>query len=176
MNEEFYIGQIFDGVYPPEAAIWCNANKAFIIETGSVMLFVPEEYEETLQTPIKYSAMTHIEIDEDGNEHEIIDQPEHEEIVEEIVVKTREVEKEVRQYQIVAIPEPTLEELQARIRTIRNQLLIDTDKYVSIPDFPISKEIYNQYIMYREYLRDYTLVEEWWLYTPMIFEEWVKSF
>lgn len=87
-----------------------------------------------------------------------------------------EPEGNTRRYQIVAIPEPTLEELQARVRTIRNQLLIDTDKYVSIPDFPISKEIYNQYIMYREYLRDYTLVEEWWLYTPMVFEEWVKSF
>ena len=30
MNEEFYIGQIFDGKYPPMAAVWCNANNAFI--------------------------------------------------------------------------------------------------------------------------------------------------
>lgn len=27
---EFYIGQIFEQAYPPEAAIWCNANNAFI--------------------------------------------------------------------------------------------------------------------------------------------------
>ncbi len=27
---EFYIGQIFEGVYPPEAAVWCNANGAYI--------------------------------------------------------------------------------------------------------------------------------------------------
>lgn len=34
MNEEFYIGQIFEGVYPPEAAIWCNANNAYIDVVG----------------------------------------------------------------------------------------------------------------------------------------------
>lgn len=27
---EYYIGQIFDGIYPPEAAIWCNKNNAYI--------------------------------------------------------------------------------------------------------------------------------------------------
>lgn len=25
-NNEFYIGQIFNGMYPPEAAVWCNAR------------------------------------------------------------------------------------------------------------------------------------------------------
>ena len=34
MNEEFYIGQIFDGVYPPAAAIWCNKNNAYIDVIG----------------------------------------------------------------------------------------------------------------------------------------------
>lgn len=29
----FEIGQKFNGVYPPEAAVWCNANNAHIIET-----------------------------------------------------------------------------------------------------------------------------------------------
>lgn len=27
---EFYIGQIFTGTYPPEAAAWCNRNNAYI--------------------------------------------------------------------------------------------------------------------------------------------------
>lgn len=131
MNEDFYIGQIFDGIYPPEAAIWCNANDAFIIETEPVMRVVSEEYEEVIQTPIIYSAVTHIEIDEDGNEHEIIDQPEHEEIIEEVVVKTREVEKEVRQYQIVEIPQPTeYEKAQARIAELK-QMLADADYWTS---------------------------------------------
>ena len=33
---EFYIGQIFEGIYPPEAAAWCNANNAFIKELDPV--------------------------------------------------------------------------------------------------------------------------------------------
>jgi len=28
--EEYYIGQIFKGEYPPEAAIWCNKNDAYL--------------------------------------------------------------------------------------------------------------------------------------------------
>lgn len=31
---DFYIGQIFEGIYPPEAAIWCNQNNAYIEEIG----------------------------------------------------------------------------------------------------------------------------------------------
>lgn len=31
---EYYIGQIFEGIYPPEASIWCNQNNAYIEEIG----------------------------------------------------------------------------------------------------------------------------------------------
>lgn len=34
MNQDFYIGQVFDGIYPPEAASWCNGNNAYIDEIG----------------------------------------------------------------------------------------------------------------------------------------------
>lgn len=34
MKEEFYIGQIFEGIYPPEAAIWCNQNNVYIDVIG----------------------------------------------------------------------------------------------------------------------------------------------
>ena len=34
MNQEFYIGQIFNGIYPPEAATWCANNNATIEEIG----------------------------------------------------------------------------------------------------------------------------------------------
>lgn len=34
MNE-YIIGQIFSDTYPPEAAVWCNANRAFITEIES---------------------------------------------------------------------------------------------------------------------------------------------
>lgn len=33
MNE-YYIGQTFDGVYPPAAAVWCNLNNAHIELVG----------------------------------------------------------------------------------------------------------------------------------------------
>lgn len=56
----FEIGQIFEGEYSPECAVWCNENNAYIEEIEAV----------------------------DG----------------------------VRQFKIVAIPEPTIEELQAEIQ------------------------------------------------------------
>ena len=34
MTEEFYIGQIFEGSYPPAAAVWCNQNHAYIDAIG----------------------------------------------------------------------------------------------------------------------------------------------
>jgi hypothetical protein len=34
MNQEYYIGQIFEGKYPPMAAVWCNQNNAFIEKIG----------------------------------------------------------------------------------------------------------------------------------------------
>lgn len=34
MNEEFYIGQVFEGTYPPAAACWANANNAYIDVIG----------------------------------------------------------------------------------------------------------------------------------------------
>jgi len=33
-EQNFYIGQVFDDIYPPEAAVWCNANNAFIDVIG----------------------------------------------------------------------------------------------------------------------------------------------
>lgn len=56
----FEIGQIFEGEYPPECAIWCGENNAYIEETEAI----------------------------DG----------------------------VRQFKIVAVPEPTIEEQQAFIQ------------------------------------------------------------
>ena len=31
---QYYIGQTFDGVYPPAAAVWCNINNAHIELVG----------------------------------------------------------------------------------------------------------------------------------------------
>ena len=47
----FYIGQVFEGRYPPEAACWCNSNRAFIEKQGNayVIVGVPEPTQEELE-------------------------------------------------------------------------------------------------------------------------------
>ena len=41
---EFYIGQTFTGTYPPESAVWCNENNAYIKADGSsyTIVAIPE--------------------------------------------------------------------------------------------------------------------------------------
>ena len=119
---DFYIGQIFEDIYPPEAAEWCNNNNAMIVEIDPVVRTVTEEYETVEEETKVVPAVTHIETDEEGNEHEVIDEPEHEEIVYNPVTKTREVEKELRCFRIDAIPEPTVEEKNEAIKQTRASL------------------------------------------------------
>jgi hypothetical protein len=119
---EFYIGQIFEDIYPSEAADWCNANNAMIVEIDPVVRTVTEEYETVEEETKIIPAVTHIETDEDGNEHEVIDMPELGEIVYNPVTKTREVEKELRRFRIDAIPEPTVEEKNEAIKQTRANL------------------------------------------------------
>ena len=33
-DQEFYIGEVFEGRYPPEAAYWCNSHHAYIEVIG----------------------------------------------------------------------------------------------------------------------------------------------
>lgn len=42
MEQEFYIGQVFEGSYPPAAAVWCNANNAYIEVTGDHVYEIKE--------------------------------------------------------------------------------------------------------------------------------------
>lgn len=63
-KQEFYIGQIFEGRYPPEAAIWCNMNNAFIdiIEEGKyeikeVKPYVPTKEEQEEARASAYTAL-----------------------------------------------------------------------------------------------------------------------
>lgn len=122
---EFYIGQIFEDIYPPETAEWCNENNARMIDIEPVIRLVVEEYETTEIQDVIIPAITHIETDENGVEYEIIDEPERTEQMEVPVVKTREVEKEIRRFEIVAIPEPTVEEKNEAIKQTRAYLYSD---------------------------------------------------
>lgn len=91
------IGQIFEGEYPSEAAVWCNENNAFI-----------EEIEQF-----------------DG----------------------------VRRFQVVRVPEPTDEEIAARVRAERDVKIAETD-YLAMPDYPLSEEDRAVVMTYRQALRD----------------------
>lgn len=70
--------------------------------------------------------------------------------------------------------EEKLEQRKQQVRTVRNQYLEQTDKYMLV-DFPITEEEKNQYKEYRQYLRNYTEQEEWWTSNPKTFQEWVLS-
>ena len=70
-------------------------------------------------------------------------------------------------------PEKPVEEKEAEVRSVRNQYLEQTDKYM-IVDYPITDDERELYKQYRTYLRDYTLSENWWESNPLKFEEWNK--
>lgn len=97
----YQIGQIFEGEYPPEAAVFCNASgKAYIKEI--------------------------------------------------------EPAEGVRRFQIVAVPEPTDEEVAEQVRAERNRRIAETDWYM-MPDYPADPETLEVVKNYRKALRDITL-------------------
>ena len=72
---------------------------------------------------------------------------------------------------VLTSSDEAVEQKKADVRAIRNQYLEQTDKYM-ITDYPITDDERELYKQYREYLRDYTLSENWWEHSPMTFEEW----
>lgn len=94
----FEIGQIFEGEYPPEAAVFCNSRGDCYIE-------------------------------------EI------------------EPQNGVRRFQIVAVPEPTLDELASQVRAERDMKIAETDYYM-MPDYPSDPNNIEEMKAYRQALRD----------------------
>ena len=48
----YFIGQVFNGSYPPDAAVWCNKNNAHIEKIGDKLYeikAVPERTEEEIK-------------------------------------------------------------------------------------------------------------------------------
>lgn len=64
--------------------------------------------------------------------------------------------------------EKVIELQKAQIRSKRDSLLQKTDKFM-ISDYPISEDERQKIKLYREYLRDYTLTENWWQQEPKEF-------
>lgn len=81
------------------------------------------------------------------------------------------------EYVIVATPEPTVEELQAEVRAVRNSYLekyVDPKQLVMVWD-SLSADDKKLYADYRQYLLDYTEQEDWYLQNPMTLDEWKQS-
>ena len=64
-----------------------------------------------------------------------------------------------------------VEKQKQQFRNIRNAYLSATDLYM-ITDYPITDEEREAYKAYRQYLRDYTLGEDWWESLPQTYDEW----
>ena len=75
------------------------------------------------------------------------------------------------EYYITASSEPTVEEMQAQVRAVRDNYLQDYD-FTQLTDVPFTPEEKAEYAEYRQYLRDYTETPNWWLSNPKTFEEW----
>ena len=72
---------------------------------------------------------------------------------------------------VLTVSDEAIEQRKEQVRSVRNQYLKQTDKYM-ITDYPISDEERELYKQYREYLRDYTLTENWWEHSPKDFSTW----
>lgn len=70
--------------------------------------------------------------------------------------------------------EKELENKKASVRVVRNSYLEETDKYMLV-DFPISEEERENYKGYRQYLRNYTDIQDWYEKFPLTFEEWKQT-
>ena len=72
---------------------------------------------------------------------------------------------------VLTVSDEAIEQRKEQVRAVRNQYLEQTDKYM-ITDYPITDNERELYKKYREYLRDYTLSENWWEHSPKTFEMW----
>jgi hypothetical protein len=101
---EFYIGQIFEGAYPPEAALWCNSNNAHIEDTGRTKeITVEEEYTVIVEEEREF-IFEEEQINESG---ETVFVPVTKtEIVPVEKTETRTVQRTLRIYEIAENPPP----------------------------------------------------------------------
>ena len=72
---------------------------------------------------------------------------------------------------VLKTSDEAIEQKKTDVRTVRNQYLEQTDKYM-IADYPISDEERELYKQYREYLRTYPECRDWYKANPKTYEEW----
>ena len=64
-----------------------------------------------------------------------------------------------------------IEQKKTDVRSVRNQYLEQTDKYM-ITDYPITDDERELYKQYRVYLRTYPECQDWYKANPKTFDEW----
>ena len=151
-----------------------EAHKFVLENEGTKIVELEPTYQEVtkfrdIETVEKQEQVVPAQYDDDGN----LQKEETTEIVEvPVIVQEEYTEQEaVRHFQIVEIPEATIEELSAQKRSERDALLKATDVYMLI-DFPISDEERELYKQYRQYLRDLPEAESFPEVDVMSFKEW----
>lgn len=76
---------------------------------------------------------------------------------------------------VLTVSDEAIEQRKEQVRSVRNQYLEQTDKYM-ITDYPITSTQKTKYKQYRAYLRDYPdSSEDWFKREPMSFSEWCHS-
>ena len=72
---------------------------------------------------------------------------------------------------VLTSSDEAIEQRKEQVRSVRNQYLEQTDKYM-ITDYPISDEERELYKQYREYLRTYPECQDWYKNPPKDFSTW----
>lgn len=90
-------------------------------------------------------------------------------------IKEIEPQNGVLRFQIVAVPEPTDDNLASQVRAERNMKIAETDYYM-MPDYPADPETLEVVKNYRKALRDITLQSGFprdveWPVVPKVFCE-----
>lgn len=90
-------------------------------------------------------------------------------------IKEIEPQNGVLRFQIVAVPEPTDDDLASQVRAERNMKIAETDYYM-MPDYPADPETLEVVKNYRKALRDITLQSGFprdveWPVVPKVFCE-----
>jgi hypothetical protein len=76
---------------------------------------------------------------------------------------------------VLTTSDPAIEQYKEQVRSVRNGYLEQTDKYLSITDFPLTDEQKEEYRQYREYLRHYPEQTDWYKQNPLDFERWLAG-
>lgn len=133
---DFQIGQIFDNEYPPEVASFCSKNNARIEVIGTVERTVQSHVLEGKQAYAVFADGTKIKLWPYNKQKYAVGQT-----------------VAMKQYKIVEIPAPSIEEVAAQVRSQRDAMIAETD-YLMISDYPISDEDKALVETYRQALRD----------------------